>query len=288
MFTGSSVALITPFVDGAVDYSKLEELIELQIKGGTDVILPMGTTGESATVSHAEHAEIIRFVVKTVNGRSTVVAGAGSNCTAEAVEITKRAEADGVDGTLQVSPYYNKPTDKGMALHFSAIADNCEKPIILYSVPGRAGKEISVDTISELSEHERIVALKEAGGSVDRVSRVKAACDITVLSGDDNLTLPMMSVGAEGIISVIANIIPADVKALTVAINDGDYKTARTLHYKMLPLVQAVFWEGNPIGVKGAMHLCGMLNGEMRLPLCPQSENSVSKMAPLLSEYGLI
>jgi len=287
-FAGSMVALVTPFKDDKVDYDGYGELIELQIKSGTDAIVPCGTTGESATLDHGEHEEVIKFAIKTAAGRCGVVAGTGSNATAEALRLTRAAAEDGADASLQVSPYYNKPSQEGLYLHFKRINDEVDLPMVLYNVPGRTSKEIAVDTVCRLSELKNVAAIKEAGGSVDRVSEIIAGCDIPVLSGDDSLTLPMMSVGARGIISVVANLVPADVKAMVDAAAAGDYAKARELHYKMLPLVRMCFIENNPAGIKCAMHLAGRIGPDMRLPVCGMLDANVEKMRQVLVDYGII
>ena len=247
MFQGAYTALITPFGrDGAVDYGRLRELVEFQIAGGIDGLVPVGTTGESPTLDAEEHLEVIRVVVETAAGRVKVIAGTGANSTAEALELTARAKDLGVDGTLQVTPYYNKPTQTGLLRHFSAVAD-LGLPVVLYNVPGRAGCEIAVPTVAELAKHPHVVAVKEAAGSVDRVSRLKAACEIDVFSGDDGLTLPMMSVGGCGVISVASNVAPRAVADLVHAAAAGRWDEARALHYRYYALFNDVFIETNPI-----------------------------------------
>ena len=288
MFEGAYTALITPFGrDGAVDYGRLRELVEFQIAGGIDGLVPVGTTGESPTVDVAEHIEIIRVVVQTAAGRVKVIAGSGANATAEALELTKMAMDAGADGTLQVTPYYNKPTQAGLIQHFTAVAE-LGLPVVLYNVPGRTSCEIAVPTVAELSKHPKIVALKEAGGSVDRVSRVKAACNIEVLSGDDSLTLPMMSVGAGGVISVASNVAPRAVADLVHAAAAGRWDEARKLHFKYYRLFNDVFIETNPIPVKAAAEMVGLGPAVYRLPLCEMAPENKEKLRATLRQCGLV
>jgi len=275
-FTGSYVAIVTPFnADGsAVDYAKLEELVEFQIQGGTDGIVPVGTTGESPTLSHDEHKKVVETVVKKVNKRVKVVAGAGSNSTAEALDLTKFAQSVGADGVLSVVPYYNKPTQEGLFQHFKAVAE-VGLPVILYDIPGRSGTGLTVKTIARLAQVPNIVALKAAAGSMDQVSEIIATSpNLTILSGDDSLTLPMMSIGAKGVISVLANLVPAKVKALVGFANQNDYSNARKVHHELFALSRAMFIETNPIPVKAAMAMLGLCNNSLRLPMATiQDEN---------------
>ena len=288
MFEGAYTALITPFGrDGSVDYGKLRELVEFQIAGGIDGLVPVGTTGESPTVDVEEHVEIIRVVVETAARRVKVVAGSGANATAEALELTERARDVGVDGTLQVTPYYNKPTQPGLIRHFSAVAD-LGLPVILYNVPGRAACEIAVATIAELAKHPNIVSVKEAAGSVDRVSRIKAACDIGVFSGDDSLTLPMMSVGGCGVISVASNVAPKAVADLVHAAAAGRWEEARRLHYRYYNLFNDMFIETNPIPVKAAVEMIGLAPAFYRLPLCEMAAANRDKLRATLQKCGLV
>lgn len=288
MFAGAYTALVTPFrPDGAVDYDKLRELVELQIAGGIDGLVPVGTTGESPTVDVDEHVEIIRVVVQAAAKRVKVVAGAGANSTAEALELTRQARAAGVDGTLQVTPYYNKPTQAGLLRHFTAVAD-LGLPVILYNVPGRCGCEIAIATVVELAKHPHVVGIKEAAGSVDRVSRIKAACDLEVLSGDDSLTLPMMSVGAGGVISVASNVAPKAVADLVHAAAAGRWDEARGLHFKYLGLFTDLFLESNPIPVKAAMEMAGLGPARYRLPLCEMGAENREKLRATLRKAGLV
>ena len=288
MFEGAYTALITPFRrDGSVDYGKLRELVEFQIAGGIDGLVPVGTTGESPTVDVEEHIEIVRVVVEAAAKRVKVVAGSGANATAEALELTERARDVGADGTLQVTPYYNKPTQTGLIRHFSAVAD-LGLPVILYNVPGRSACEIAVATIAELAKHPHIVSVKEAAGSVDRVSRIKSVCDIGVFSGDDSLTLPMMSVGACGVISVASNVAPRAVADLVHAAAAGRWEEARRLHYKYYNLFNDVFIETNPIPVKAAVEMIGLAPAFYRLPLCEMAAANREKLRATLQQCGLV
>ena len=288
MFQGAYTALVTPFGrDGAVDYGRLRELVEFQIAGGIDGLVPVGTTGESPTLDVDEHLEVIRVVVETAARRVKVVAGTGANSTAEALELTAQAKAMGVDGTLQVTPYYNTPTQAGLIKHFSAVAD-LGLPVVLYNVPGRAGCEIAVPTVAELAKHPHVVAVKEAAGSVDRVSRLKAACEIEVLSGDDGLTLPMMSVGACGVISVASNVAPKAVADLVHAAAAGRWDEARALHYKYYALFNDVFIETNPIPIKAAMEMAGLGPAVYRLPLCEMAPANRDKLRATLQACGVV
>ena len=288
MFSGSAVALVTPLKDGEIDLDKFAELIEAQIAGGTEILVPSGTTGESATMSHEEHHRVIECCVKVVAGRARILAGTGSNSTREAIALTRFAEKAGADGALLVSPYYNKPTQDGLYRHYRAVAEAVGIPIVLYNVPGRTGKEIAVDTVARLAEINNVTTIKEAGGSVERVSQILCACDIQVVSGDDSLTLPMMAVGAEGVIRVLANVVPADVKKLVDLAAADKYAEARKLHLKMVPLVDELFRDNNPLGVKTALRLLGRINGEVRPPLFDVSAASEKAMRQALEGYGLL
>jgi len=289
MFSGSMVALITPFHDGKVDYRTIDELVDYQLESGTDGIVPVGTTGESPTLSHEEHKKVIERVVKSVKGRIPVIAGAGSNSTAEAIELAAFSKKIGADATLQVGPYYNKPTQEGFYQHFGAIAEEVDLPIVLYNIPGRCGGTgMTPETVARLSELENVVAIKEATGSLDQASQIAALCDITILSGDDSLTLPIASVGGKGVISVVANIVPADVKAMTDLILEGDFVTARKWHYKLLALSKSLLsMSTNPIPIKAAMAMLNMASDEMRLPMTPLEESKQAKLRKILDDYGL-
>jgi len=288
MFQGCMVALVTPFKRGKVDYKKLDELVDFHLSQGTDVIVPCGTTGESPTLDFEEHEKVIEAVVKRVRGRVPVLAGTGANSTAEALRLTVFAEKAGADGALLVTPYYNKPEPDGMYEHFKAISKAVEFPLVLYNVPSRTGRSIDPTTVARLAELKNIVGIKEASGSMDQASEIRRLCDIDIYSGDDSMTLPILSIGGKGVISVVANIIPRDVKAMIKAFNNGDIKKAQKLHLKLFPLCKAMFIETNPIPVKTAMKMLGMLNGEMRLPLSRMRPENVRKLRKTMKEYGLL
>lgn len=273
MFKGVYTAIVTPFsVDGSVDYGCLKDLIDRQAAAGIDGVVPVGTTGESPTLSYEEHSKVIDVAIEACAGRMKVIAGTGANSTREAIELTKRAKDAGADGTLQVTPYYNKPNQEGLYRHFSAVAD-LGLPVVLYNVPGRSGKEIAIDTIVRLAEHPSVVCVKEAGGSVDRVSAIKSVCDIGVLSGDDALTLPMMSVGAEGVISVASNVIPEIMVDIVRSAADGNWDKAREVHLAYHKVMSDMFLDTNPIPVKAAMAMLGLCKEVYRLPLCEMSND---------------
>lgn len=291
MFKGSIVAIVTPFRNGKVDEKKLRELIEFQIKNGSSGIVPCGTTGESATLTFDEHEKVIEVAIDQVNKRVPVIAGTGSNSTEEAIMLTKQAASAGADASLQVSPYYNRPTQAGLYRHFKAVAQSVKIPVILYNIAGRTGVNIEPETIANLARDcKNIVAVKEASGSLDQMSRIKALCPPTfqLISGDDSLTLPVLSIGGIGIISVVANIVPADVANLVNAFEKGDIKKAQRLHYKLLPLIKACFMETNPIPVKTAMGLLGMCEPDLRLPMCEMSADNLGKLKKALKDYGLL
>lgn len=290
MFSGSMVAIITPFKNGEVDFDTLGQLVEFHLENGTDAIVPCGTTGESPTLDHTEHKQVIETVVKIVDGQVPVIAGTGSNSTAEAIELTIHAKKIGADGSLQVIPYYNKPTQEGLYEHFKAIAEETEMPIVLYNIPGRCGGDgLMADTIIKLAKFENIVAIKEATGSLDIASEVASQTDLTILSGDDSLTLPLASVGGKGVISVLANIIPADVKAMTDLILEGDLTSARKWHLKMFSLGKSLLsLATNPIPIKAAMSMLDMASDEMRLPMTPLPVNKRDELEKCLADYGLL
>lgn len=291
MFKGSIVAIVTPFRDDKIDEQKLKELIEFQIKNGTSGIVPCGTTGESATLSFEEHERVIELAIKHAKKRVPVIAGTGSNSTQEAIMLTRHAAKIGADASLQVSPYYNRPTQNGLYEHFKAIAKAVDIPIILYNIASRTGVNIEPETIAKLAcECKNIAGVKEASGSLDQMSRIKALCpkNFALISGDDSLTLPVLSIGGTGVISVVANIVPADVADLVSAFEKGDIKKAQELHYKLLPLIKAMFIETNPICVKTAMGLLGMCEPDLRLPMCAMSEENLGKLKKELRDYGLL
>ncbi len=291
-YQGLYTAIVTPFKDGKVDYDAFKALIEAQIAGGVDGIVPMGTTGESPTVSTEEHLEVIRVCIETVAGRCQVIAGTGANCTAEAIELTKAAAAMGADGTLQVCPYYNKPNQEGVYQHFKAIAEATDLPIMLYSIPGRSGIEIAVETVARLAaDCPTIVAIKEAGGSVERVNQLVQAlpADFAILSGDDGLTVPFISCGAVGLVSVTSNIAPAEMKELVDTTLSGDGKKALELQKKYYPLMKGLMsLDVNPVPAKAALALRGQIGWEIRLPLVPLAEEKHGKLADLLKSFNLL
>lgn len=291
MFKGSITAVVTPFKNGKIDEATLKELVEIQIKNGTSAIVPCGTTGESPTLSTAEHERVIEICIKASNKRVPIIAGTGSNSTEEAVSLTKHAADAGANGALIVSPYYNKPTQKGLYLHFKEIADSVDIPIILYNIAGRTAVNIEPATIAQLAkECKNIVGVKEASGSLEQMQSIKQLCpkDFALISGDDALTLPILAIGGVGVISVVANIIPKDVARVIDLFNAGKLKEARELHAKIFPLVKAMFVETNPIPVKKACEMIGLCSGEVRLPLCDMSEENEKKLKKALKEYGLL
>jgi 4-hydroxy-tetrahydrodipicolinate synthase len=290
MFKGSMVAIVTPFRNGRIDEKALGDLIEFHIKSGTDVIVPCGTTGESATLSHEEHHRVVELTVKTVNKRVPVVAGAGSNSTSETIELAQYAKKAGADGVLLITPYYNKPTQEGLYQHFKKVADTVDIPVILYNVPGRTSVNMLPSTVARLREHRNIVGIKEATGDMKQVSEVLRLCgkDFDVISGDDFTTLPLLCLGGVGAISVTANIVPADCAAMFDAFFAGKQQEALGLHYKLEPLHSPMFIETNPIPVKTALALMGKIAEEFRLPLCPMADANRDKLKKAMKEYGLL
>lgn len=290
MFEGVMTALVTPFKGGTIDYDALERIVEMQIAGGVDGIVPMGTTGESPTVSFEEHREFIRRVVALVNRRVPVVAGTGANSTDEAVWLSKEAEAAGVDGVLQVNPYYNKPTQRGLVAHFEKVASSIKIPVILYNIPGRTGINFLPESVKELLDRApNVVAMKEATGDIVQMMRLVELCGdrLTMLSGDDNILLPFLSIGGKGVISVLSNLLPADVKKVVTLWNAGDIAGARAQFYRLLPLCRAMFIETNPIPVKAAMAMAGHCAEELRLPLVSLADDNRQKLRAALQEYGV-
>jgi 4-hydroxy-tetrahydrodipicolinate synthase len=291
MFQGVFTALVTPFREGAIDYEALERLIERQIDGGVDGVVPMGTTGESPTVTFDEHSEFIRREVMLVRGRVKVVAGTGANSTEEAVYLSKHAEESGVDGLLQVAPYYNKPTQKGLVAHFEKIAASVAIPIMVYNIPGRTGVNIEPESLLELTRRSaNIVSVKEASGDINQMMKMIELCGdrITLLSGDDNILLPVLSLGGKGVVSVLSNIVPADVKRVVTHFQEGSLEQCRALFYRLLPLCRAMFYETNPGPVKAAMAMLGHCLADLRLPLYPLSDTNREKLARALRDYGLL
>jgi 4-hydroxy-tetrahydrodipicolinate synthase len=283
-----SVAIITPFLDGEVDYARLREQIEFQLAAGTKCIVPAGTTGESPTLSHDEHDRVITEVIQSVAGRAKVMAGTGSNSTAEALRLTRRAADEGADATLQVAPYYNKPTQEGFYQHFKAIAEDVDIPVCVYNIPGRTGKEIDVSTIQRLSDVPGITMVKEATGKLDQCSAIIGTTDLTVLSGDDSLTLPMMSVGAEGVVSVVGNLVPSVMIELVQAVLSDDFGSAQQIHHRLFALCSNMLGLAtNPIPVKTAMQMVGRDSGELRLPMTPLDDAAAEQLRETLFAFGI-
>jgi 4-hydroxy-tetrahydrodipicolinate synthase len=288
-FAGLSVAIVTPFKGGQLDVALLREQIEFQVAAGTRCVCPVGTTGESPTLSHEEHERVISEVVQTARGRVKVMAGTGSNSTAEALRLTKWAAKEGADAALMVAPYYNKPTQEGFYLHYKAVAEQVGIPICVYNIPGRTGKNIEPETIARMAELPNVTLVKEATGSLDQASQILCTTDLTVLSGDDSLTLPLMAVGGEGVISVVGNIVPKDMLAMVNAYLKGDVGTAMHCHHKLFPLCRDMLGLAtNPIPIKAAMKLLGRDSGEMRLPMTPLDNAGEAKLRKTLTSYGLL
>ena len=274
MFSGAMTAMVTPFKDGRLDEARLKQQVEDQVAGGIDALVPVGTTGESPTVDFKEHARVIELTVQFARGRVPVIAGTGANATSEAMELHQIAKRVGANAGLSVNPYYNKPSQEGLYRHFMTLADKVDLPIVLYNVPGRTGVTMSPQTVARLNEHRNIVAVKEATGSLDTASEIMSLCDITVLSGDDSLTLPLMSIGAKGVISVASNLLPREIKSLVELAQAGDFAGAAKVHHRLFPLIKGLFLDGNPVGIKYAMSLVGKDTGEMRLPLWEAGEQT--------------
>ncbi|HEY7141031.1 MAG TPA: 4-hydroxy-tetrahydrodipicolinate synthase [Methylomirabilota bacterium] len=290
-FQGSLVAMVTPFHDGRVDEGKLRELVEFHVTHGTDGLVPCGTTGESPTLTHEEHKRVVEIVIQEARGRIPVVAGTGSNSTAEAIELTRHAAEAGAAGALLVTPYYNKPTQQGLYEHFRAIAQAVpDLPLIVYNIQGRTAVNVETETLAKLAQIPNIIGVKEASGSLDQMTAVILACgpEFTVLSGDDSLTLPLMSVGGRGIISVVGNFLAREVSDMTHAALEGDWKRARDLHLKLYPVCKAMFIETNPIPVKEAMAMLGMIRAEWRLPMCPMTPANREKLRQALVQAGIL
>lgn len=288
---GTLTAMITPFRDGAIDYARLDERIERQIAAGVDGLVPCGTTGESPTLSHDEHRRLIEHVVGKVAGRVRVVAGTGSNATTEALELTRHARAAGADAALVVNPYYNKPTQEGLYRHFALLADEVGLPIVLYNIPGRTGVALTPATVARLAEHDAIVAIKEATGSMDTASEIAALTsrrELAILSGDDSLTLPLMALGGGGVISVLSNLLPGRVTAMVRAGLEGDFDEARRMHLELFPLFKGMFLETNPIPIKTAMRMAGHDTGELRLPLCEMDADHAKQLEAILRKGGAL
>ncbi|MBB83775.1 MAG: 4-hydroxy-tetrahydrodipicolinate synthase [Deltaproteobacteria bacterium] len=290
MFEGVMTALITPFRDGAVDEDALRGLVERQIEAGVDGLVPCGSTGESATLSHDEHNHVVEITIEATAGRVPVVAGTGSNSTAEAISLTQHAKDAGASGALLLSPYYNKPTQEGIYEHYKAVAEETALPLVIYNIPGRTASNIAPETVGRLAKLQHIVGIKEASGDLDQMSHVVAACpdDFAVLSGDDSLTLPLMSVGGKGVISTSSNVAPAQMKELVRRFDAGDAAGARRLHHELIPLFDALFCETNPIPVKAACAALDWCEGEIRLPMTPITEPNLERLKVVLKDLGIL
>ena len=290
MFSGSLVAIVTPFRNGKVDERAFGDLIEWQIANGTNGIVPCGTTGESATLTNDEHHRVIRLTVEVVKGRVPVIAGTGSNSTDEAISLTRHAKEAGADGALLITPYYNKPTQEGLYRHYKAVAEAVDIPLVLYNIPGRTGVNMLPATVARLAVMKSIVGVKEGSGSVQQASDIAQACGdrLTVLAGDDALTLPMMAVGAKGVITVTANIMPKEMSQLVASFQAGRIDEARRIHFLLSPLFAALFFETNPIPVKEAMGMMGKIDPELRLPLCAMSADNRNQLTRVLKEMRLV
>jgi 4-hydroxy-tetrahydrodipicolinate synthase len=288
-FAGVIVALVTPFKNGEIDFDNLKYLVDWHIDQGTDCLSPVGTTGESPTLDHEEHERVIAAVVERASGRIKTLPGTGSNSTREAIRLTRFARRAGADGALMVGPYYNKPTQEGYYRHFATVAEAVDIPIVLYNIPGRTGSNILPETIERLAKIANIVGIKEATGSLDQASQIAVSCDLTILSGDDSLTLPLMSIGGRGVVSVVANIVPRDLKGLVSAFDAGRIKDAQEKHYKLFPLCRDMLGVAtNPIPIKTAMKLLGRGTGELRLPLCSLDSAGENRVRQTLVAYGLL
>lgn len=290
MFSGSLVAIVTPFKNGKLDERAFGDLIEWQIKNGTNGIVPCGTTGESATLTHEEHHRVVKLSVEVAKRRVPVIAGTGSNSTDEAISLTKHAKETGADGALLITPYYNKPTQEGLYRHYKAVAEAVEIPQILYNIPGRTGVNMLPATVARLAVMKNIVGIKEGSGSVQQASEIAQTCGdrLTVLAGDDALTLPMMAVGAKGVITVTANVMPKEMAQLVAFFKAGQIDEARQLHFKLSPLFAALFYETNPIPVKEALGMMGKIDPELRLPLCAMGTDNRNQLARVMKEMRLI
>jgi 4-hydroxy-tetrahydrodipicolinate synthase len=289
MFSGSMVALVTPFKNGEVDWQSLEGLVEFHLRSGTHGIVPCGTTGESATLSHQEHDDVIKTVIKAVNKKVPVIAGTGSNSTAEAVRLTREAEKSGADGALMISPYYNRPTQEGIYQHYKKVASEVGISIIIYNIPGRTGSKIEPETLARLSEIKNIAGVKEATGSVDQAIDVIRLCGdrLAVYSGEDSLIFSLMALGGKGVISTVANVAPKETAQLAEACLKGNWEKGRDWQFKLMPLIRAVFIETNPIPIKTALSLMGKCTGELRLPLTPMGEGNLKKLRQAMVDFSL-
>ena len=287
MFSGAMTAMITPFREGRLDEGRLKEQVEYQIKYGIDGLVPVGTTGESPTVDFKEHARVIELTVQFARGRVPVIAGVGANATTEALELHQIAQRAGAAAGLSVNPYYNKPTQEGLYRHFLTLADRVDLPIVLYNIPGRTGVTMAPQTVARLNEHKNIVAIKEATGFLDTASEIMSLCDITVMSGDDSLTVALMSIGAKGVISVASNLLPGEIKSITQAALAGDFKKAAAIHHRLFPFIKSLFIDGNPVGIKYAMKVAGLDSGELRLPLWEASDATRKVIEQHVQKLGI-
>jgi 4-hydroxy-tetrahydrodipicolinate synthase len=286
MFNGAFTALITPFKNGRLDEARLADQVEYQVTNGIDGLVPVGTTGESPTVDMKEHARVIELTIHAARNRCHVIAGVGGNATSEALELHQVAMDLGATAGLSVNPYYNKPTQEGLYRHFMTLADRVDLPIVLYNIPGRTGVTMSAQTVAKLAQHPNVVAIKEATGSLDMTSEIASLCHLPILSGDDSLTLPIMSIGGRGVISVISNLLPGKVRQMVKHAADGNFAEARAIHYQMFPLIKALFLDGNPAGIKYAMKVAGMDSGEMRLPLWEASDATKKQIELFMAPAG--
>jgi 4-hydroxy-tetrahydrodipicolinate synthase len=286
--SGALTAMVTPFQNGKLDEARLREQVEFQISSGIDGLVPVGTTGESPTLDFPEHERVIELTVQHAKKRVPVIAGTGANATSEAIELHSFAKKVGADACLSVNPYYNKPSQEGLYRHFMTLADKVDLPIILYNIPGRTGITMSPQTVARLNEHPNIVAIKEATGSLDMASEIQSLCDITILSGDDSLTLPLMSIGGRGVISVISNLLPDQVKLMTKLALTGKFADASVIHRKLFPLTKSLFLDGNPVGIKYAMKVAGRDTGELRLPLVEASESTKQTIEKLMHKLDIV
>lgn len=285
---GSMVALVTPIRGGKVDERGLKRLLDFHLENGTDVIVPCGTTGEATTLSHEEHKGVISFVIDYLKGRLPVICGAGSNCTEEAVPLVQHAKKKGAEGVLIVTPYYNKPTQEGLFRHYEYLAKKVDIPIVVYNVPGRTGVSIAPETVARLAKIPSIIGIKEASGSLEQASRIVQLCDLAVISGEDSLTLPLLSIGATGVISVTANVAPKQVHDMVAAYLEGDIRTAKELHFELFELSKVLFIETNPIPVKTALSVMGLITGEFRLPLCEMKTENRKELIRVLKQSGFM
>ena len=285
---GAMTAMVTPFRDGKVDDSRLREQIEFQIRSGVDGLVPVGTTGESPTLDFPEHERVIQITVTIANRRAPVIAGVGGNATTEALELHSFAKKVGADAGLSVNPYYNKPSQEGLYRHFMTLADKVDLPIVLYNIPGRTGINMTPRTVARLAKHPNIVAIKEATGSLDQASEIMSLCELPILSGDDSLTLPLMSIGGVGVISVASNIVPAAIKKMVSLAAGGNFAEAAVIHRRLFPFIKSLFLDGNPVGIKYAMKIAGMDSGEMRLPLWEASESTKQTIEKLMKKLDIV